>query len=174
MGADAIAHYFGVTPEVLWPNARPEHRELTEKDELAVAVEFDLDRYADHKVLELAVRHALAFLPDRQALLVRYYFGLDCAEKTLPEIATELGISYGRACVLFQRALRQLRYPSRSELVGWWFHQTVMWYLRYPHSNIARFVAGADDPEFVERYRERLRESKRMRQRSEELSAQLG
>jgi RNA polymerase primary sigma factor len=64
----------------------------------------------DRTALETALRAGLRRLPEREAGVVRAYYGLDgCEPATLSEIGSSLGVSRERAGMLRERALKRLR-----------------------------------------------------------------
>ncbi|MGI9039283.1 MAG: sigma-70 family RNA polymerase sigma factor [Gemmatimonadota bacterium] len=64
----------------------------------------------DRGALETALRDGLGRLPEREAGVVRAYYGLEgCEPATLSEIGTRLGVSRERAGMIRERALKRLR-----------------------------------------------------------------
>lgn len=75
----------------------------------------DPSRRLDREALGNALRHGIRRLPEREAEIVRRYYGLDGSEPaTLSEIGSGLGISRERAGVLRERALLRLRATART------------------------------------------------------------
>lgn len=70
----------------------------------------DPSERVDGEALVGALRHGLLRLPEREAEVVRRYYGLDGAEpETLAEIAATLGVTRERAGAVRDRALARLR-----------------------------------------------------------------
>lgn len=70
----------------------------------------DASDRVDGEALVQVLRHGLLRLPEREAEVVRRYYGLDGAEpETLTEIAASLGVSRERAGSIRDRALARLR-----------------------------------------------------------------
>ena len=68
----------------------------------------------DHMLKE-TVHHAVDTLPEREANILRQYFGMfDDKPKTLDEIGQQLGMSRERVRQLKERGLQRLRHASRS------------------------------------------------------------
>jgi RNA polymerase primary sigma factor len=75
------------------------------------------DEAYDH-ALRQTIEEALATLKDREARIVRLYFGLDETEPmTLEEIGTQLGITRERVRQIKERALERLRHASRARFL---------------------------------------------------------
>jgi RNA polymerase primary sigma factor len=69
-----------------------------------------------HESLCHEIHQALATLPDREAAVIRYYFGVDgCPQLTLEEIGERLGLTRERVRQIKEKAIRRLRHASRSK-----------------------------------------------------------
>jgi RNA polymerase primary sigma factor len=74
---------------------------------------------AYEQALRETVDGALASLKEREAKVLRLYFGLDDQEPmTLEEIGTLLGITRERVRQIKEKALQRLRHASRSRFLG--------------------------------------------------------
>ncbi|MEX2531581.1 MAG: sigma-70 family RNA polymerase sigma factor, partial [Gemmatimonadota bacterium] len=68
--------------------------------------------------LKRTVDRVLASLKEREAKVVRLYFGLDDQEPmTLEEIGVHLGVTRERVRQIKEQAIRRLRHASRSRLL---------------------------------------------------------
>lgn len=65
--------------------------------------------------LSLEIDRALAQLTDREADIIRYFFGIGCREKTLEEISEELNLTRERVRQIKEKAIRRLRHTSRCK-----------------------------------------------------------
>ncbi|MEP6689756.1 MAG: RNA polymerase sigma factor RpoD/SigA [Gemmatimonadaceae bacterium] len=73
------------------------------------------DEQTFEKALTESIEEALASLKEREAKILRLYFGLDGAEPmTLEEIGTLLGITRERVRQIKEKALSRLRHVSRA------------------------------------------------------------
>ncbi|NPA68772.1 MAG: sigma-70 family RNA polymerase sigma factor [Chlorobi bacterium] len=61
------------------------------------------------------IERALSTLPEREAIIIRHFFGVNGEELSLREIGEELGLTRERVRQLKERALRKLRKSSRSK-----------------------------------------------------------
>jgi RNA polymerase primary sigma factor len=69
-----------------------------------------------HESLCHEIHQALATLPEREAAVIRYYFGVDgCPQLTLEEIGERLGLTRERVRQIKEKAIRRLRHASRSK-----------------------------------------------------------
>jgi RNA polymerase primary sigma factor len=87
-------------------------------DYLADTVNPTPDEQTFEKALTEAIEESLGSLKEREAKILRLYFGfgLDAAEpKTLEEIGAELGITRERVRQIKEKALSRLRHVSRSK-----------------------------------------------------------
>lgn len=83
-------------------------------DELAVDPEDETHQHALREVVEWA----LASLDEREAKVVRFYYGLDGQEPmTLEEIGEVLGVSRERVRQIKEKTLDRLRHASRSRFL---------------------------------------------------------
>jgi RNA polymerase primary sigma factor len=70
---------------------------------------------AFEKALTEAIEESLAQLKEREAKILRLYFGLDAQEPmTLEEIGAVLGITRERVRQIKEKALSRLRHASRK------------------------------------------------------------
>lgn len=67
--------------------------------------------------LKQCVTRALETLTPREERVLRRVFGLDCEAETCAEIAKAAGRSITAISLVYHRALRKLRHPSRSRLL---------------------------------------------------------
>jgi RNA polymerase primary sigma factor len=68
-----------------------------------------------HESLRLELDHVLDSLTDREAEVVRLYFGLDGHLLTLEEIGEKFGLTRERVRQIKEKAIRRLRHTSRSK-----------------------------------------------------------
>ncbi len=69
-----------------------------------------------HESLCYEIHQALSTLPEREAAVIRYYFGVDgCPQLTLEEIGEKLGLTRERVRQIKEKAIRRLRHASRSK-----------------------------------------------------------
>ncbi len=61
------------------------------------------------------IERALSTLPEREAIIIKHFFGVNCEELSLREIGDKLGLTRERVRQLKERALRKLRKSSRSK-----------------------------------------------------------
>lgn len=74
------------------------------------------DAHLIHESLCHEIHQALATLPEREAAVIRYYFGVDgCPQLTLEEIGERLGLTRERVRQIKEKAIRRLRHASRSK-----------------------------------------------------------
>ena len=84
-------------------------------DYLADTVNPTPDELTFEKALTEAIEESLASLKEREAKILRLYFGLDASEPmTLEEIGTLLGITRERVRQIKEKALSRLRHVSRA------------------------------------------------------------
>jgi len=76
---------------------------------------------ADNKLigesLSREIERALATLTERERDIVRYFFGIACAEMTLEEIGEKFALTRERVRQIKEKAIRRLRHTSRSKLL---------------------------------------------------------
>ncbi len=74
--------------------------------------------YADGTLMKESlckeIDRALATLTDREQEIVRYFFGIDCQEKTLEEISDLFNLTRERVRQIKEKAIRRLRHSARS------------------------------------------------------------
>lgn len=68
-----------------------------------------------HESLRMELDHVLGSLSDREAEVVRLYFGLDGQLLTLEEIGEKFGLTRERVRQIKEKAIRRLRHTSRSK-----------------------------------------------------------
>ena len=61
------------------------------------------------------VSEQLDSLGEREAMVIRRRFGIDCGEHTLEEVGKEFGVTRERIRQIESKSLRKLRHPSRSK-----------------------------------------------------------
>lgn len=61
------------------------------------------------------IERALSTLPEREAIIIKHFFGVNDEELSLREIGEKLGLTRERVRQLKERALRKLRKTSRSK-----------------------------------------------------------
>ncbi len=88
--------------------------ELLESNVDPVSIEEDIDR----KALPTAIATVLKTLSPRQEMVLRMRFGLAGGEpKTHEQIAKVIGVGAARVAQLEGKALRQLKHPSRVQIL---------------------------------------------------------
>ena len=75
------------------------------------------DRGLINESLYTEVDRALSTLTERERDIVRYFFGIGCAEMTLEEIGEEFGLTREHVRQIKEKAIRRLRHSSRSKLL---------------------------------------------------------
>lgn len=70
-----------------------------------------------HESLRMELDHVLNSLSDREAEVVRLYFGLDGQTLTLEEIGEKFGLTRERVRQIKEKAIRRLRHASRSKVL---------------------------------------------------------
>ncbi len=75
------------------------------------------DRGLINESLSTEVDRALSTLTDRERDIIRYFFGIGCAEMTLEEIGEQFGLTRERVRQIKEKAIRRLRHNSRSKLL---------------------------------------------------------
>lgn len=75
------------------------------------------DRGLMNESLCTEVDRALSTLTDRERDIVKYFFGIGCAEKTLEEIGDEFDLTRERVRQIKEKAVRRLRHTQRSKLL---------------------------------------------------------
>jgi len=73
------------------------------------------DNYLIKESLLKEIERALSTLPEREAIIIKHFFGVNDVELSLREIGDELGLTRERVRQLKERALRKLRKTSRSK-----------------------------------------------------------
>jgi RNA polymerase primary sigma factor len=73
------------------------------------------DRSLMQESLLREIERALSTLPEREAIIVKHFFGINSEQLSLREIGEELGLTRERVRQLKERALRKLRKTSRSK-----------------------------------------------------------
>ncbi len=73
------------------------------------------DNYLIRESLLQEIERALSTLPEREALIIKHFFGVNDKELSLREIGDKLGLTRERVRQLKERALRKLRKNSRSK-----------------------------------------------------------
>ncbi len=67
--------------------------------------------------LSVEIERALTTLTQREADVIRYFFGINAPEMTLEEIGSHLGLTRERVRQIREKAIRRLRHNSRSALL---------------------------------------------------------
>ena len=75
------------------------------------------DRGLINESLSKEIDRALATLTDREAEIIRKFFGIGVPEMTLEEIGEEFGLTRERVRQIKEKAIRRLRNNSRSKLL---------------------------------------------------------
>ncbi len=75
------------------------------------------DRALIQESLAREIHRALATLTEREADIIRLFFGIGCQEMTLEEIGERFGLTRERVRQIKEKAIRRLRHTSRSKLL---------------------------------------------------------
>jgi RNA polymerase primary sigma factor len=75
------------------------------------------DRLLIQESLTREIHRALATLTEREADIIRLFFGIGCQEMTLEEIGERFGLTRERVRQIKEKAIRRLRHTSRSKLL---------------------------------------------------------
>ena len=75
------------------------------------------DRTLIQESLAKEIHRALATLTEREADIIRLFFGIGCQEMTLEEIGERFGLTRERVRQIKEKAIRRLRHTSRSKLL---------------------------------------------------------
>lgn len=75
------------------------------------------DRGLINESLSTEVDRALSTLTDRERDIIRYFFGIGCAEMTLEEIGEQFGLTRERVRQIKEKAIRRLRHSSRNKFL---------------------------------------------------------
>jgi RNA polymerase primary sigma factor len=75
------------------------------------------DRTLIQESLVREIHRALATLTEREADIIRLFFGIGCQEMTLEEIGERFGLTRERVRQIKEKAIRRLRHTSRSKLL---------------------------------------------------------
>ena len=75
------------------------------------------DRTLIDESLAREIDRSLATLTEREADIIRMFFGIGCQEMTLEEIGEHFGLTRERVRQIKEKAIRRLRHTSRSKLL---------------------------------------------------------
>lgn len=75
------------------------------------------DRSLIDESLAREIERALATLTEREAEIIRMFFGIACQEMTLEEIGERFGLTRERVRQIKEKAIRRLRHTTRSKLL---------------------------------------------------------
>lgn len=75
------------------------------------------DKILMHESLAREIERSLSTLSEREADIVRSFFGVGCQEMTLEEIGDKFGLTRERVRQIKEKAIRRLRHNSRSSLL---------------------------------------------------------
>ncbi len=75
------------------------------------------DRSLIDESLAREIDRSLATLTEREADIIRMFFGIGCQEMTLEEIGEHFGLTRERVRQIKEKAIRRLRHTSRSKLL---------------------------------------------------------
>jgi RNA polymerase primary sigma factor len=75
------------------------------------------DRSLIDESLAREIDRALATLTEREADIIRMFFGITCQEMTLEEIGERFGLTRERVRQIKEKAIRRLRHTTRSKLL---------------------------------------------------------
>jgi RNA polymerase primary sigma factor len=75
------------------------------------------DRALIDESLSREIERSLTTLTEREADIIRMFFGIGCQEMTLEEIGERFGLTRERVRQIKEKAIRRLRHTSRSKLL---------------------------------------------------------
>lgn len=75
------------------------------------------DRILIQESLSREINRALATLTEREADIIKLFFGIGCQEMTLEEIGERFGLTRERVRQIKEKAIRRLRHTSKSKLL---------------------------------------------------------
>jgi len=75
------------------------------------------DRVLIDESLSREIERSLTTLTEREADIIRMFFGIACQEMTLEEIGERFGLTRERVRQIKEKAIRRLRHTSRSKLL---------------------------------------------------------
>ena len=75
------------------------------------------DRGLMNESLAIEIERALDTLTDRERDIIKYFFGIGCAEMTLEEIGDKFELTRERVRQIKEKAVRRLRHTQRSKLL---------------------------------------------------------
>ncbi|MCX6239614.1 MAG: RNA polymerase sigma factor RpoD/SigA [Bacteroidia bacterium] len=75
------------------------------------------DRVLIDESLSREIDRSLTTLTEREADIIRMFFGISCQEMTLEEIGERFGLTRERVRQIKEKAIRRLRHTSRSKLL---------------------------------------------------------
>jgi len=75
------------------------------------------DRVLIDESLSREIERSLTTLTEREADIIRMFFGIGCQEMTLEEIGERFGLTRERVRQIKEKAIRRLRHTSRSKLL---------------------------------------------------------
>ncbi len=75
------------------------------------------DRGLINESLSAEIDRALSTLTEREREIIKYFFGIGCAEMTLEEIGDKFELTRERVRQIKEKAVRRLRHPQRSKLL---------------------------------------------------------
>lgn len=75
------------------------------------------DRVLIDESLSREIERSLTTLTEREADIIRMFFGISCQEMTLEEIGERFGLTRERVRQIKEKAIRRLRHTSRSKLL---------------------------------------------------------
>lgn len=75
------------------------------------------DKHLLNESLAREIERSLSTLSDREADIVKSFFGVGCQEMTLEEIGDKFGLTRERVRQIKEKAIRRLRHNSRSSLL---------------------------------------------------------
>lgn len=67
--------------------------------------------------LRIEIEALLSTLPEREADVIRYFYGIGCPQLTLEEIGEKFNLTRERVRQIKEKAIRRLRHTSRSKLL---------------------------------------------------------
>ncbi len=127
--ADELAEQVELTPDKVSDTLRVSGRHVSmdapfsegEENSLAdVLVNPDspsADKSLIGESLACEIDRSLSTLGEREADIIRYFFGIGCQEMTLEEIGEKLGLTRERVRQIKEKAIRRLRQNSKSALL---------------------------------------------------------
>lgn len=126
---DELAEQLDLTPDKVSDTMRVSGRHISmdapfaegEDNSLIDVLEDNNSPAADKALmgesLATEIDRSLSTLSEREAEIIKYFFGIGCQEMTLEEIGEKFGLTRERVRQIKEKAIRRLRHNTRSKLL---------------------------------------------------------